>query len=547
MSTFARKLQSVRRRQLAPKVPLLGLALFLLISLATSFPYFESIRSANEMPRLMQGIALVDDASFAIDGPRSRGLDPGPDISRAANKGLVPNKPPVTGLVAAIAYAVARPAMQAFNHTITLRDLTLWARLLGAWLPTVILCAWAWRRYAPREGAQPVLLAVVLYAVATPVASYAHLFYSHQLAACLLAIGIGYCIDGIDEQKLGKAMGGGMLAATAVATEYPAVFAAVPLGFVLLRHLARPRCWPALGGSVIGALLPIALLAAYHETVYDSPWTTGYHKAVDPIFAAKHAVGLLGLTAPTFEGVFTHLFSPQHGLLWWVPLFPFALYGLAQLALTTGPRAHEAQIHLAFFLILFVVGCGLTFQGGWRVGPRYLVVAFPALILGWSHAFRQMSTSWPWMATVMLLGVWSAIVNGLAATLWPHIDPTHVHFPVAEILVPLFKADYRPYGLVWWLGGNWGTWLSVGLGSLGVVIAVFRASDLGIRMLCAGAAAALLALYAVALSPTIAPAHPDGARNLSYIRSVYEPSPGSFAAGTTVQLGLSGENRPRVR
>ncbi|MCA9657567.1 MAG: hypothetical protein KC486_04435, partial [Myxococcales bacterium] len=96
-------------------------------ALVLAVPYYEAIRNANERPRLLQGIALVECGEWAIDGPSARGLSPGPDISRSPVDGrLYPNKPPATSLVAAAAYAIARR-----GEAPTLRSYTLGARLLG--------------------------------------------------------------------------------------------------------------------------------------------------------------------------------------------------------------------------------------------------------------------------------------------------------------------------------------------------------------------------------------------------------------------------------
>ena len=42
---------------------------FVFMGLLAAFPYFEQIRSANELPRLMQGKALVEDGALVeIEG-----------------------------------------------------------------------------------------------------------------------------------------------------------------------------------------------------------------------------------------------------------------------------------------------------------------------------------------------------------------------------------------------------------------------------------------------------------------------------------------------
>ncbi|MEX1368734.1 MAG: hypothetical protein AB1Z98_36740, partial [Nannocystaceae bacterium] len=171
------------------------LVLWLGVLLGAVFPYFEATRNANERPRLLQGMALVDEGSWAIDGPGARGLDPGPDVSRSSADGrLYPNKPPGTTLAAAAGYRVAR-ALADEADPLDLRTYTWWARLIGGLLPTLLLAGLMIRRLVAQFGVGAGAGAVMLYVLGTPAASYAHLLYGHQLAALLLYAGITVLVD----------------------------------------------------------------------------------------------------------------------------------------------------------------------------------------------------------------------------------------------------------------------------------------------------------------------------------------------------------------
>jgi hypothetical protein len=500
-----------------------GLLVFLLLCLTLCFPYFESTRNANERPRLMQGMALVDDGTFAIDGPRRRGLDPGPDVARSRVDGrMFPNKPPGASLVGSGAYVASRWLHEWGDHGFSLRDYTLWARLLGAALPALLVCWFMFRRYTEMFGRGPTTLAVVLYALGTPAASYAHLFYGHQLAACLLLVGVESLCGSQQHRRIDLARVGGVLAAAAVAVEYGAVFAALPVGLMLLFGLRGKRGASLLGWSLLCALVPIALLGWYHQGAFGSPFSTGYHHVVSASFAAKHGQGLLGLGWPTWDGFYTHVLSPDGGLLWWVPLFPLALYGLAQLAVSSGHFSREARVHLVGFLIFLVVTSGLVFDGGWRVGPRYMVVMLPVLTLGWANAFSQLRTESRWMPIVMLLATYSVLVNAMAANLWPHFDLDNVNQPVAEVLIPLVREGFEPYSLPRAMLDLPGSWAAVCLSLLGLWYAVFRLCETGVRMAIGLIVGAVIG-FPLVTATAFVPAHPDGKRNLEYVIRVWEP------------------------
>ncbi|MEM7153172.1 MAG: hypothetical protein AAF799_10025 [Myxococcota bacterium] len=499
------------------------LLLWLGLMLGLSFPYFEATRNANERPRLLQAMALVEEGSFAIDGPGARGLDPGPDVSRSrADDRIYPNKPPGTTLIAAAAYRGAR----AMSDDLDLRTYTWWARILAGWLPTMILAGLLFRRYAAGFGPRVAAGAVTLYALGTPAASYAHLLYGHQLAAMFLFAGIALLVDagrdvGRRRALVSAALGGG-LAGAAVGVEYGAVFAALPIAGLLLARVRKPDGAVVLIAGLAGALVPILALAAYHQHVYGSPWSTGYHHVTNADFAAKHGQGLLGLGLPGLEGATTHLLSADGGLLWWAPTVVLALYGLAQLAHKPGPLCAEARVHLAVLVVYGLVVSSLSFEGGWRVGPRYLVVALPSLCMGWAHVLSQARTKISAMVVVAALGTYAVVVNALAANLWPHFDLTNIHQPVTEVLLPLWEHDRHPYGFVQLLTGRSGLRLVV-VGSVIGTWTVFGAmAEGGYRMALGIIGGSLVGLLLVGSTYVIEP-HPKGERNLAYIERIWEP------------------------
>lgn len=485
--------------------------------LLAAFPYFEQVRNANERPRILQAAALVDGEGWAIDAAVRRGIDPGPDVSRDPRTGsLYPNKPPGTSVVAAVGVAMAGVGQE----EVTLRRATWFARLLTGVLPTLLLCGWLGRRLVHGTGG---LLALGIYSLATPAAAYAHLLYGHQLTACLLWIGAVTVVDAVREDRRVAAAIGGCLAAASVTVEYSAAFAGVPLAvFVLLR---AGRRWQAALMAAIGAAGPIVLLGLYHAKVYGSPWRTGYHLVVDAGFAAKHGEGFLGLVAPSWQAFHAHVLSSESGLLWWAPLAAVGVAGLMDLSF--GPDSKErghARVHLAIFLSMVAVCASLNFEGGWRVGPRYLVAVLPGLVLGWSHACRWIfGPGRPAWRTGLLAGLltWSAIINGMAANLWPHFDLANVHQPVSEVLLPLWRAGLAPYQGVP-LGVS--TVLAVTIVGLAAIVRQLR-PDRGQAL--AGVLGLALGIGAVAATSAIAP-HPRSAANLAYIKRVWEP-PGESA------------------
>lgn len=521
------------------------LALLALI-IGAGFPYFEETRNANERPRLMQGMALVEGHTFSVSHESVRGLDPGPDTARNEEGELYPNKPPGTAPIAVAAYWAEKGEARVRAQRPTIRGFTFWARLFGGLVPTLVICALAMDRYRETDRGTT-RAAIILYALASPAFSYAHLFYGHQLAAALLYAGIVYTADATALSRPLTGALGGLLAGFAVCVEYGAVFAAPAFALVLLRGVTKTEGIRTAAYGLAGAAVPIALLAAYHWAAYGSPLKTGYHNATNADFAEKHSVGLLGLSWPKWEGFSTHMLSQDGGLVWWCPLVVVALVGLGLQAASTEANAKrtEARMHLGVFVALVLVGSGLSFDGGWRVGPRYMVVTLPLLIPGLAEVWERMKGlpqygRWGLGLGLAVLSGWSVGLNAMAANLWPHLDLTNIHSPAGEVLWPLLTEGYAPYSIFWVMGLSVGGYALVAMAVVTVGVAVVvpawktRPPDTMARALAIGGFVlgfALLPMVGRMTEP-----HEKGERNLAYIKRVYEPTRRSENARKSLSL-----------
>jgi len=498
-----------------------GFLAFLGLAFLLCFPYAEATRNANELPRLVQGMALWETGQWAIDGPAARRLPLGPDVARSPKDGrLYPNKPPGTAVACALAYGLARGL---HPDDLDLRTYTWWARLLTGVVPTWALAAFLTLRLVPLFGREASFAAIAMLTLGTPLLSYAHLAYGHALAACFAVLGVWGCIDAVTRAEVARAAGFGALAAAAVTVEYGAVFCGVPLAVFLVASVRQRGRAVAVAAALAGALVPIAALAAYQDAVFGSPWATGYHHVIEPDFVRKHGQGLLGLGLPRARAAYVHLLSPSTGLLWWVPTLPAAVYGLAVAA--SGPkipRRDHARVALATLLLYGVVLCSLSFEGGWRVGPRYFAVALPFCAIGFAEIVTQCRTTAGWLLAIVALSTYAFVTNVWAANLWPHFDPTNLHHPVAEVLWPLWREHAEPYGLLRaWFGID-GLRICVYGSVAGGLLALAHTVEprlVTILGFATGVGVGLAAVVAVERWPQ----HPRGRQNLAYVRGVWEP------------------------
>ncbi|MEM6289801.1 MAG: hypothetical protein AAGA54_01005 [Myxococcota bacterium] len=481
-----------------------GLLVLLVLLVTGVSPYFGRFMNANERPRLLQGMAWVDEGSHAIDGPSARGIAAGIDVSQTPQGRLVPNKPPGTTVVAAGAYGSARFVR---GDDLTLGEYTAWARLLGGAIP-MALVLWLG---AVRLRGRGVTFALVAYALATPALAYARLLYGHQLAAALLFAGVVLLDRAVTKRSIPLGAFAGALAGAAVGVEYLAAFAGLPIGMWLLWDASRTRRAALMFAALAGALVPVALLAGYHDAVFGSPWTTPYHAVVREGFAEIHGRGLLGLTWPTSTSLFEHLVSPWGGLLYWAPLSVLAVAASIRAVAARKASAFEV-LSLGIVVWMMLLNVCLAQTGGWRVGPRYLVVALPFLLPGLARLWSGMRHAVAGSLVVALLG-WSMFVNFLAAGLFPHLVPEGN--PLMDLLLPLWSEGLRPHA-------PWGRWAldACGVGTLvAFVIATRPRTDAARTSWVLGVVGACVLVGAGMLVPG-APAAED---SLAAIRGIWEP------------------------
>lgn len=500
----------------------------LLLSLGATAPYFGRLMNANERPRVLQAVAWVDEAELAVDGPAARGLAPGPDVARSPVDGrLYPNKPPGATVPTVVAYWAGKIVTALGGPPPTLRSVTIAARVLGGLLPTLWLLWLGARRLRARGAGGCGDAAVLVLALATPLTVYARLLFGHVLAAALLLAGTLWLIDGTAPAKASarRALAGGMLAASAITVEYAAVFAGLPLAVLLAWRLRQGAPRGPLLAALGGALLPVLALAAYHWAVFGSPWSTGYHHVTDAGFARTHGEGLLGLGLPTRASLFEHLLSPWGGLLVWAPLIAVAL-GVALVRWRVLDL--EERVATAMLLLFTVIVASLAQTGGWRVGPRYLVLAMPMALYGLVRLLQALRGR-PVLAAMGLgVALASTTLEALAANLFPHLVP-HGN-PWADLLLPLALEGRMPSSGLPGAGGEAWALAVVVLVPLGLVgWSVARCAIAGEPSERRRRQAVIVVGLGVAIAAALlgaalgAPSHPEAAGDLEAVRSIWEP------------------------
>ena len=401
----------------------------------------------NELSRIEATVAIVDEGTLSIDGAIAR---LGDHEDKASGDGrFYSNKAPGLTLAMVPLYAALRlffppPASG-----------TAWMFVLLRLATVTVLSLYALVRLGQRLAEvrdSTATAALVLFAVAfgTPFLFYARSLFSHAWTAALLFLAWDALRRGesADRERARDAWSFlcGLLAAWAAISEFPTVPVAVVLA---ARAAAKQRRALLLIG--MGALGPLAILAAYNTACFGSPFTLSYAREAAPQYAALVRHGLFGIELPTPRSVARLLFDPARGIL----LFsPFLLWGIPGIVRwwQSGERRADCLFVLAATAVLFlpIAGYG-RWDGGFSLGVRYFV---PIMLIA-ALAFPYALTS-AWSRGLFVAAVVFSVANHLLlSSTMPHVPP---NIPWPAVTLGEWMIANR------WVAPNLG--LAAGLGSL---------------------------------------------------------------------------------
>ncbi len=447
------------------------------------FPFFGRLRHANEMPRVGLTKQIVERGTFDLDAlVQEKFFLSDFDLSHTPDGHAYSNKAPGVSLLGVPIYATAR----VFGEPSLLA--TTWLlRMFVVTLPALFFLFWFRRQmFLFTEDKNAINTAIVAYGLASPALPYALQFMSHALTAAAAATTFFLCVRLVRSrpQHPGKtALAAGFFASASVILEYQGFIAILCIGIYLL------CCSPARGKDVFHFVLggiPLAIaLGAYHEAAFGVPWRTGYSFHSD-VFDE----GVFGTIGPNHKAMFHTLVSPANGMLTLSPWTIFAILGAATVLLNRDTRARiGSEVALCCTIIaayVLYVGSLVPWfaRGGWTVGPRHLLAAYPFIAmlaaLGFQSAARGLLNK-PWTASAgwiasRTLVVFSTIVFVVATTTYPHW-PDGLKNPLHEISFRLLGDNHAVHSIATALGARGFVSLLPEYVSAAVVLIVLLTAD----------------------------------------------------------------------
>ena len=325
------------------------------------------------------------------------------------------DKAPGASWLAAIPYAAIHTVAGSEKPTRRYLDVsaylvTVWASALPAAIAVVALVL----LLAALGVRLRVRLAIgAAYAFGTMAFPYATLFYGHQLMAALLVVGFAPLVagrrrvlDGDDPPKPWVLVAAGLALGFAVVVEYPAALAVLPIFVYACVYLARAN-WKLIGYLVLGGAIPGIALGVYHWMVFGGPFTLPYDFSTQ----SHRSQGFMGIGAPRDGATWGILFGSYRGLFYSAPWLLAAVPGAVLLWRKHRRTAPEVIVCAVVAVLYIWLNVSLVdWQGGWALGPRYLIPALPFMAILCAGALEAVPTTWPAPGRI---GAWLAF-TGLA-------------------------------------------------------------------------------------------------------------------------------------
>jgi hypothetical protein len=432
-----------------PLVKRPALALFVLCF--TAYAYFYQAGGWNQNVRFDLVRSLVEQRTAAIDayhrntgdlacrGPAGPCRTPRPERGDHAYADKAPGSSwlavPVHALVHALGGSDA-PGPGYLNAAAYAS--TVWAVALPSALAVALLYGLLGALgLGPRSRAAFALA----YGLGTLAFPYATLLYGHQLTAALLLMAFAVLVrarHGQGAHATALLLGTGALLGAAVAVEYPAALAVVPM-CIYAALFVRPL--PRLGWLVLGMAGPGLALAAYHAVVFGSPFALPYDFSTQP---HRGQGFFMGLGVPQWPALQHILITDYRGLFYGAPWLLLAVPGAVIMARRPRLRAEAAVCISVALLFVWLNASLVDWQGGWAVGPRYLIPALPFLaVLAagtalWSPLGRGLRgvRVGAGLGLAALVG-WSVFHMLVGTAVKPEV-PVHIRRPFAQFLLARF-------------------------------------------------------------------------------------------------------------
>jgi len=236
----------------------------------------------------------------------------------------------------------------------------------------------------------PSFFTAIVFAFGTMMWPYAGTFFCEPLAILLILISLFFLIQKSEieisvTQRNRELIWSGLALGLAICTHITALlFVPFFMGYAFLNSWQNKNSsWRVLLSFCIGLIIPIFFLAYHNYARFGNPLETG--RWADPSRGQELNYGSFVMPWNALIGI---LINPGKSFLFFCPAILLGLAGLRQFI-----KAHRllalSLLAAIFFRVLFIA-CRRDWTGGFCIGPRYLLMAIPILLIPLGYLIQSL-------------------------------------------------------------------------------------------------------------------------------------------------------------
>jgi len=242
----------------------------------------------------------------------------------------------------------------------------------------------------------------------------------------------------------------GLFAGAATLIDFTSAIAAAGL-LIVVSVRARFLKKPALFAVSCAAIASVQLLV--NALCFDGPFDFAYHHMFNPADQANRGAGFFGLAVPRLDAITGLTVGGLKGMF---VHSPFLILSVPALFFVARRRRDPLALWaVAMCFAYFWVNASLKdWEGGWSLGPRYLLVIYPLLVylfVQWvEDEATERSRKFLYAALVSTVA-WSVLLHLTAMVTWP-MPPNSTFFSFPALEIPaflLFQNAFAPNVLEW--------------------------------------------------------------------------------------------------
>lgn len=413
-------------------------AILVFLMVIIGYGYFSSERDVNINSRLALVKAFVDEGRLEIDSYHNAELY---TVDKSYYNGhFYSDKAIGASVLGIFAYYPVRWIYAHEGVRLTPRLFREWLTFLAVSLPTALIAPFLYVLIKQiTASASRALIITLAVSLGTSLYKYGTAFYGHSLAAVFffLAFLIWFYARQRKSVSLPLTFLSSFLLGFMVVTEYPTAVLVLLSSFYILFTLYQTgqlSNWRLYAIMAAGFIIPICIQLYYNNSIFGTPFTTGYSHEASETFKAAHANNFMGIGLPDLRIFLYQTFHPSLGIFWQSPILILALIGCFFMA-----KKEEYHIEIFFILgasILFIllISGYYMWWGGVAFTPRHLIPILPLFAL--PLAFVPEKASIP----LLIAGLISIFQNLLMAASGYEGLPEYLNALLDGKLIPTYTG-----------------------------------------------------------------------------------------------------------